>query len=234
MSRTQRLGETGRGRRGDRAGRDRSDAERSDADRSDADRSGEGAPSFVFDPDRSAQSSWKALRFAYRVSWRLSRPRTLAMMALPLVQGLLPAVLAVTVRGLVNAVISGEGARDDIRQWILIGLAVAVTMAATVPIQRTLELINTEHLERHLVVRLVHHADRLHFSMFEDPSLRDNLTQVQQVPGAITSNLLDKCSRAIAALMTLISLTAVYIIKAPPKRKTMVAKLKLPSTTPTQ
>lgn len=169
----------------------------------------------AFVPDQSLGSASSAVRFAFATSWRLSRLRTFGLVSLPLVQGVLPAGLALTVRGLINAVSSEGAERADAVPWLVAGFALAMVLATTVPIQRALELINGEHLENELAVKIVRHADTLDFAYFESPRFRDNIAEVTDLPGAITNNLIDKSSRALSALMMLVSLMAVLTVIEP-------------------
>jgi len=163
----------------------------------------------AFAPTYSFQTGLSAVRFAFRSSWQLSKVRTLGIVSLPLVQGLLPAALALVIRGLVNSVAAERAVTSDANSWILLSLLFSFLLATTVPIQRTLERINGEHLENHLAVRMLTHADALDFAYFESPRFRDHIAQATENPGFVTNDLIDKTSRSLAALFTLVSLTAV-------------------------
>lgn len=150
-----------------------------------------------------------AVRFAFATSWELSKGRTLALTALPIVQGLLPAGLALVVRGLVNAVAADDAQTSDVTFWIVSGLVLSFLLAAAVPIQRTFERINGEQLENHLVVAMLSHANQLDFAYFESPRFRDHITQATEDPGYTTNDLIDKMTRSLSALFTLVSLMIV-------------------------
>ena len=163
----------------------------------------------AFEPKYSTATALQAVRFAFRTSWMLSRPRTIAIVGLPLVQGLLPAGLALVIRGLVNAVASDDSVPSDVNPWILLGLLLSFLLATAVPIQRTLERINGEHLENHLVVAMLTHADSLDFAYFESARFRDHIAQATEDPGYTTNDLIDKMTRSLSALFTLGSLLVV-------------------------
>lgn len=163
----------------------------------------------AFAPSYSLATGLSAIRFSFRTSWGLSKVRTVAIIVLPLVQGLLPAALALVVRGLVNSVANAGAVTSDINIWIGLSLLFSFLLATTVPVQRTLERVNGEHLENYLAVRMLTHADALDFAYFESPRFRDHIAQATENPGYVTNDLIDKTSRSLAALFTLASLTAV-------------------------
>lgn len=163
----------------------------------------------AYAPTYSLSTGLSAVRFAFRTSWQLSKTRTVAIVVLPVLQGLLPAALALVVRGLVNSVADARAVTSDINIWIALSLLFSFLLATTVPVQRTLERINGEHLENSLAVRMLTHADRLDFAYFESPRFRDHIAQATENPGYVTNDLIDKTSRSLAALFTLVSLTAV-------------------------
>jgi len=168
-----------------------------------------GSPESAFEPEYSAASAASAVRFSFRLSWELSRPRTIGILALPIVQGILPAALALIVRGLVNSVAAQGAVTGDETPWILASLLCAFLLATTVPVQRTLERINAEKLEHQLIFTMLEHADTLDFAYFESPRFRDHIKQATTTPGYITNDLIDKTTRSMASLFTLISLMAV-------------------------
>lgn len=139
----------------------------------------------------------------------LSRPRTAAIVILPLIQGVLPAGLALVIRGLVNAVAADDGVTSDVEPWIWLGFLLSFLLAATVPVQRTFERINAEHLDNYLVVTVLTHADSLDFAYFESPRFRDHIAQATEDPGYTASDLIDKMTRSLSALFTLVSLMIV-------------------------
>lgn len=163
----------------------------------------------AFAPTYSFSTGLSAVRFAFRSSWQLSKIRTLGIVLLPLLQGLLPAALALVVRGLVNSVAAEGAITSDANQWVLLSLLFSFLLATTVPVQRTLERVNGEHLENDLAVRVLTHADTLDFAYFESPRFRDHIAQATENPGYVTNDLIDKSSRSLAAMFTLVSLTAV-------------------------
>ena len=163
----------------------------------------------AFAPTYSFETAVQAVRFSFRSSWRLSKARTLGIIVLPLLQGVLPAALALVVRGLVNAVAADGAATEDVALWVGLSLLFSFLLATTVPVQRTLERINGEHLENHLVVRMLNHANSLDFAYFESPRFRDHIAQATENPGFITNDLIDKATRSLSSLFTLGSLTAV-------------------------
>src|SRR5436189_5454895 len=66
-------------------------------------------------------------RFSLGYSWRLNRGRTAAVIAVPLFQSLIPAALALVLRGLVNATQRQPGAEGhSVRTYVLVSLVLSI------------------------------------------------------------------------------------------------------------
>ena len=106
----------------------------------------------AFEPKYSTATALQAVRFAFRTSWMLSRPRTITIVGLPLVQGLLPAGLALVIRGLVNAVASDDSVPSDVNSWILLGLLLSFLLAAAVPAATPVIGVNVVEIPEMLLI----------------------------------------------------------------------------------
>ena len=152
--------------------------------------------------------------FAYcvRQSWAASRFETAALIAVPMLQSLLPAALALTLRGLVNAVsdqIDGVGDGGPVTTYVLLSLALSGALATTSSLQAYFAERTVEALDHRMGVGVLDHASKLDFTYFEDPAFHDMLSEVRQTPGKHIHDVLVKGLRAAAALVTITSLLVV-------------------------
>ena len=129
---------------------------------------------------------WANARFSMGQCWRAHRPLAAAFLVVPLIQGLLPAALVLTLRGLINEVTSarsaGSGAGDDVDLWIALGLAVSLTSAALAALSTYVSATHYEWLDSRLSVEIPTHGSRLPYSVFEDREFQDTLTHINSGP----------------------------------------------------
>ena len=145
-------------------------------------------------------------RFAFGYSWRANPAQTAAIVAVPMVESLLPAALALVLRGLVNATLSeAEGGSGgwSVSTFVLVSLALSVALAVAQSLRVFLADTNTEALEHRVAQELIAHADTLDFGHFERPEFQDTLTQARMMPGHHIHEMVAKCVRAVSLLITL-------------------------------
>lgn len=150
--------------------------------------------------------------FGLSYSWRVSKFRTAAVVAVPLIESLLPAALALVLRGLVNATLTGTEAPAggwSITTFVVVSLCLSVGLAATQSLQLYLSQENTDALEHAMALDMMAHANRLDFAHFEAPEFQDTLNQIRSMSGHHVHEMVTKCVRAFALLITLTSLFAV-------------------------
>lgn len=152
------------------------------------------------------------VRFAAKISWGCGRARTAALVAVPLIQALLPAALAVVLRGLVNTVAEGSG---DILGYVAASAILTATLALALSLQGYLTQSNLEALQKRLSVDIVSHTARLDFSHFESPEFQDRLEHASSSPAAHVHELLARFIRSVASLVTVGSLLAILMVIEP-------------------
>src|SRR4029079_4728092 len=109
-------------------------------------------------------------RFSLGYSWQLNRGRTAAVIVVPLFESLLPAALALVLRGLVNATQRDPNAASEgysITTYVLVSLALSIGLVVCQSLGFYLSQANTEALEHRLAVDLIDHADRIDFANLE-------------------------------------------------------------------
>lgn len=158
-------------------------------------------------------------RFSFAYSRHLSRGRTAAVVAVPLFESLLPAALALVLRGLVNATQRDPSAADagwSVTTFVLISLVLSIGLVVCQSLQLYLTDANTEALEHALAVDLMTHADGLDFADLESHDLLDTVNQVRLTPGHHVHEMVAKCVRATALFITLSTLLLILAAIEPP------------------
>ena len=156
-------------------------------------------------------------RFSFAYSWRLNHGRTAAVVAVPLFESLLPAALALVLRGLVNATQRDPSAAGwSVTTYVLISLVLSIGLVVCQSLQLYLSDANTEALEHALAVELMTHADSLDFAHLESHDLLDTVNQVRLTPGHHVHEMVAKCVRATALFITLSTLLLILAAIEPP------------------
>ena len=158
-------------------------------------------------------------RFSLGYSWQLNRGRTAAVIVVPLFESLLPAALALVLRGLVNATQRDPNAASggySITTYVLVSLALSIGLVVCQSLGFYLSQANTEALEHRLAVDLIDHSDRIDFANLERPDFQDTVSQMQTMPGHHVNEMVTKCVRAVALLITLSTLLVILSTIVPP------------------
>ena len=158
-------------------------------------------------------------RFSLGYSWRLNRGRTAAVIAVPLFESLLPAALALVLRGLVNATQRDPNAASEgysITTYVLVSLVLSIGLVVCQSLGFYLSQANTEAIEHRLAVDLIDHSDQIDFANLERPDFQDTVSQMQTMPGHHVNEMVTKCVRAVALLITLSTLLVILSTIVPP------------------
>jgi ATP-binding cassette subfamily B protein len=157
---------------------------------------------------------------------RTAAPRLVAVLvALTLLQGLIPAALAMALRGLINA--AAAGAAVDVSSQLLGWVALAFVLTAADALtglavgyagQRLADDLNL-----HLTGEILAHAWSLDLSFFEDPERQDLLARTQanvgtQLQGLVLEalNVLRQLLTAVALLLVLAAVEPLVVLVVPP------------------
>jgi ATP-binding cassette subfamily B protein len=106
----------------------------------------------------------------------------------------IPALLAISTRGLVNAVsatLSGRAANDNrIYLWLLVGLAAAILDAVIALFENYVNLVFQDAISRSITLDVLEHTSRLDLEQLEDLQFQDTLSIAQQNTGTTFAHFL--------------------------------------------
>lgn len=118
----------------------------------------------------------------------------IAMIVLAASSSGIPALLAVSTRGLINAVaasLNGRATSDDrIYLWLLVGLAAALLDAIISLLENYVNLIFQDAINRNITLDVLEHVSRLDLEQLEDLQFQDTLSIAQQNTGTTFANFL--------------------------------------------
>jgi len=149
-----------------------------------------------------------------------------ALVVLTVLQGLIPAALAIALRGLINAA-AGGGAGVDIGSQLVGWVALAFVLTAADTLTGLAVAFAgqrlADDLNLHLTGEILAHAWSLDLSFFEDPGRQDLLARTQahvglQLQGLVLEalNVLRQALTAVALLLVLAAIEPLVVLVVPP------------------
>jgi ATP-binding cassette subfamily B protein len=149
-----------------------------------------------------------------------------ALVVLTLLQGLVPAGLAMALRGLINAA-AGVGAAADTSSrllgWVALAFVLTAADALTALAGGYVGQRLADELNLHLTGEILAHAWSLDLSFFEDPEHQDLVARTQanvgvQLQGVVVEalNVLRQLLTAVALLFVLAAIEPLVVLVVPP------------------
>jgi len=158
-------------------------------------------------------------RWALSIVWTKHSALVLGMGLVTVVDGLVPAGLALIARGLINAAADLTNTQSatlvPILPWVLMGLALTVLESVTRLFNGYLTRRLSDDLELSVNSLTLEHAARLDVSFFEDPRFQDVLHHAQHNTAGHFSSFLTDTFRVMSQLLQIASLVAVLVAIEP-------------------
>ncbi|KAA3663513.1 MAG: ABC transporter ATP-binding protein [Chloroflexi bacterium] len=154
-------------------------------------------------------SAW----WAIGVSWRTNRRIMFGVGVLTVLLSLVPAALALAVRGLVNAVaaVIDTSVQDSEGIILWLGIGLGISLVETVGNYTYDYLFQRLHddLNVSITTNILEHAGRLDVAQFEDPKFRDVMERARQGAASRFSVFVAKTLRVFTNVVQMISLTII-------------------------
>jgi ATP-binding cassette subfamily B protein len=149
--------------------------------------------------------------WALQMSWRAHPGLTLTLLLLTIVMSVLPALLLLTMRNMVDAVVvvvdSGQAGLAPILPWLAAGLVLTVLQGLGNYGQDYAQLLLEDKLTIKATVDVLAHAAAMEVAFFEDTEFQDRSERAQQNVGVnlsgFVNQLLGILSRSIEAITML-------------------------------
>lgn len=168
---------------------------------------------------RSSRDFRSDARFALGCCWRANRTLTVLYVAVPLFQGLLPAALVLTLRGLVNDIVYlrsiNSSATGHVALWVALGFAVAFASAACGAVLTYVGNAQLEWLDNQVTLDLTTHASQLPYAVFEDREFQDTLNHINEGPAVHLQQFVNASVGIVAAVIRVVTLLGILIAIQP-------------------
>jgi ATP-binding cassette subfamily B protein len=169
--------------------------------------------------DLSFRELLAQIRWALRWSWSINAALTIGLAGTMLLLSVLPAGLALTARGLINAVSQAlshpQPASDALLFWFAMGLGLALLEACG----RAANQLLIQRLRGELSVRIsaeiLRHAAELEAQHFEDSRFQDMLERAQNSPAEHFTQFLVSLFASVMLTFQLVSLTGILVVLEP-------------------
>ncbi len=170
-------------------------------------------------------------RWAFKLTWSTHKLLLSGIIAATVIQGLMPAALVLTARGLVNAVAVALSGNSDntntILLWLALGLGLTVVAALSNAGNRLYTLRLQDELNLRITSDILGHAANLDLAQFEDPRFQDIMERAQQNTARNFSEFLASILTVGMNLVQSISLVGILVVIEP-----LIALLLLPILLP--
>jgi ATP-binding cassette subfamily B protein len=165
------------------------------------------------------RSFWMSARWALGVTWSTNAPLLAGVAAVHLIRGVLPAALALTARGLVNACVDtlrgSAPTVEPLTPWLTLGLALTVLEGLGQLVHKFLTQRLLDDLTYRVTTDVLTHAAQLDVATYDDPRFHDLLERAKQGPAdQITSFIADSFG-ALGQSVQVATLLAVLAVIEP-------------------
>lgn len=160
-----------------------------------------------------------SLRWALGTLWGGHRALTLAAAAMVLMRGLLPAGLALTARGLINAAAHvlhhPEASRRALLVWLALGFLAALAEALSLYVNTLLITTLKEQVNTRLTVAVLREAQRRPLGFFETPGLRETVERARVAATGRVASFVSATQSAAIQILQALSLVGVLAMVDP-------------------
>ncbi|MBP1687532.1 MAG: multidrug transporter ATPase/permease [Deltaproteobacteria bacterium] len=172
-------------------------------------------------PHRSSDAAalLASARWALRLAWSTNARLLVAVAVVVLGRGLLPAVMAVTARGVVNASVAALSSAlpsiAGVIPWLLLGLTVALLDGVSTLASKLFSQRLRDDLNYRVTGDILTHAAQLDMAYFEDPRSQDVLERAKQNPAEQVASFVTDALACVGNGLQIASLLGILIFIEP-------------------
>ncbi|MGE0679795.1 MAG: ABC transporter ATP-binding protein [Candidatus Binatia bacterium] len=159
------------------------------------------------------------IRWALRWAWSINAALTIGLAGITLLLSILPAGLALTARGLINAVAQSlshpQPASNALLFWFAVGLGLALLEAVGRAANQLLIQRLRGDFNAQISAEILRHAAELEVQHFEDSRFQDVLERAQNSPAEHCTQFLVNLFTSVMLALQLVSLTAILVVLEP-------------------
>jgi ATP-binding cassette subfamily B protein len=157
--------------------------------------------------------------WAARLAWSTNAALLFGVGAVVVSRGLIPAAMALTARGLVNATVAalGGGGSDlaPLAPWLVLGFALTLAEGIGQVAGNLFSRRLHDDLHYRITLDLMAHAARLDVAFYDDPRFQDVLQRAQQNPAEHVSRFVTDALGVASNSVQIVSLVGVLVLIEP-------------------
>lgn len=158
-------------------------------------------------------------RWAARLAWSTNAPLLAGVAAVVLSRGLIPAAMALTARGLVNATVAtiegGTASVMPLVPWLLFGFSLTLIEGIGQVAQTLFARRLHDDLNYRITLDLLTHSARLDVASYDDPRFQDVLRRAKEHPADHVSRFVTEALGVLSNAVQVLSLVGVLVFIEP-------------------
>lgn len=163
-------------------------------------------------PRADVRTLGRTIAWVWAVARAECAPILFGLVAVTVVRGLVPALGALVVRGLVDVVVQpGPDSLARVAPWLAAGFVIALGEALSQFANHYLSARLSDGLDVRLGTDVLRHARGLDLEFFENPRSRDLIERAQQVNGPGLARLVAQTQSAVVSAIQTVTLLAVLV-----------------------
>ncbi len=160
-----------------------------------------------------------AARWSVKIVWSTHPTLIFWLAFIIFCNGLLPAGMALIMRGLINAIVEATRQQSDqlapLLPWLFLGLGLAIMIAVSELLQRFLAGRLADEVDISITSKTLRQASRLDVAFFENPQNQDIIYRARQDSSHHLSRFLITTFGFVSSIIQIVSLTAILIFVEP-------------------
>lgn len=166
-----------------------------------------------------AREHLKSALWAMGMVWKEHTSLALSVVSVTIVRGLLPAVLALTARGLINTIAAllqdGAGSYQAVYAWLFLGFLAALGEALSLHVNALLLNRLRDRISLDLTTKVMEKASTMSVAFFENPKNRNVVARARQGAAGKAALFFQSAQEAVTQFFQTVSLVAVLVLVEP-------------------
>ncbi len=161
------------------------------------------------------QALAKTLRWIWQMAWATDSRLLVGFLAMSVLESLLPAAIALTGRGLINAIVAGVQQGGDavpnLLPWLALGAILATSSAVITNLGDYWQQCLQDKLQQRVGLDVLTQASRLDLAQMESKETQDHIERVRRYGGGVVAQVIVKVVMLLNLVLRFISLVGILL-----------------------
>lgn len=164
---------------------------------------------------RQWQTLPQTLHWVWHIAWSTSAHYFVGFLAMSLLEGFLPAALALTGRGLINAIVvgvqQGHSTNSGLLFWLVLGAALATSSAVISNLGDYWQQCLQDELHQRTGLDILHHASKLDLALMERSETQDHLDRTRRYGQGVVGQVIIRAVTLLNLTLRVTSLIGILL-----------------------